>query len=237
VSELFKEVSVAQFDFSWVVKILSLFTLPMADEDFAIILGGYFVVNELMPIGLVTLTIYVGMVVSDVALYGLGAAARRVAWLDRWAVNESVRNFGAALSRNLFELVALCRVVPGLDMVAFIACGWSRVPLNRFMMASVLVSALYLPLLLYLVVMFGGGLNDQIGLWAWPVLIAAMGGIGFVRYRIFTLGEEQPAMAVASQAPSRFRVYHARYRPAPEWRPRLRKLRAISRPPRLFKPR
>jgi hypothetical protein len=101
----------------------------------------------------------------------------------------------------------------------------------------VLVSALYLPLLLYLVVMFGDALDDQVGLWAWPVLIVVMGGIGFVRYRIFTLGEVQPAIAVPVPAPSRFRVYHARYRPTPEWRPRLRKLRAVSRPPNLFKPR
>ena len=36
-------------DLSWLAKFFSLLVLPFADEDFAIILGGYVVVNQLMP--------------------------------------------------------------------------------------------------------------------------------------------------------------------------------------------
>ena len=183
----------ADFDFSWLAKSLSLVVLPFAHEDLAIILGGYIVVNQLMPVGRVAASVYGGMVASDFALYGIGAGARRLPWLSRWAVNDRVLNFGDGLKRNLFELVAFCRVVPGVVFIAFIACGWTRVPLGRFTIASLLVSALYLPLMLYLVVVFGDALDDHAGLWAWPFLLCVVAATGFVRYRVFTLDDERPA--------------------------------------------
>jgi membrane protein DedA with SNARE-associated domain len=188
----------ADVDFAWLAKFLSLFFLPFAHEDLAILLGGYIVVNDVMPLGIVVAAIYIGMVISDFALYGIGAGARRLRWLSRWAVDDNVRNFGDALTRNLFGLVALCRVVPGLVFVAAVACGWTRVPFSRFALASLLVSALYLPLMLYLLIMFGDALDDHAGLWTWPVLLGLMVMVGFMRHRVFKLRENVPLPRAAS---------------------------------------
>src|SRR5262245_2807224 len=62
-------------DYSWLAQFFSLLFLPFAHEDLAIILGAYVVVNDVMPVGLVALCIYGGMVASDFALYGIGSAA------------------------------------------------------------------------------------------------------------------------------------------------------------------
>ena len=201
VTQLLPFVQIDDLDYSWLAKFVSLIVLPFAGEDFAIILGGYIVVNRLMPVGLVAVCIYVGMVASDFALYGIGVAARRAPWLNRLVVNDRVRSFADTLKRNVFEVVALCRVVPGLELVAFVACGWSRVPLGQFTLASLFVSALYLPLMLYLVVLFGDAMDDHAGLWTWPFLLAAVGVIGFVRNRIFGLGSVAPVAAAAPLAP------------------------------------
>ena len=187
---------IATLDLPWAAKISSLLVLPFAHEDLAIILGGYIIVNKLMPTALVTLSIYGGIVASDFALYGIGAAARHVPWLSRYAVDERVRRFGDKLKSNVFGLVALCRVVPGVVFVAFIACGWTRVSLTRFSAASLIVSALYLPLMLYLVIVFGDALDDRVGLWAWPMLFAAIAAASFARKRLFAFRE--PAEADAS---------------------------------------
>lgn len=183
----------ADFDFAWLAKFLSLLFLPFAHEDLAIVLGGYIVVNRIMPLSLVVAVIYAGIVVSDFVLYGIGAGARRLPSLSRLAVDERVVNFGGALKRNLFGLVALCRVVPGVVFVAMIACGWTRVPLGRFAIASVLVSALYLPLMLYLMIVFGDALDDHVGLWTWPFLLLLVILAGFMRHRVFTLSENVSA--------------------------------------------
>ena len=182
----------ADVDFAWVAKLLSLLFLPFAHEDLAIVLGGYIVVNDALPLGIVVAAIYAGMVVSDFAVYGIGAGARRLPWVSRWAVDDNVKNFGDALTRNLFGLVALCRVVPGLVFVAAVACGWTRVPFSRFAAASLLVSALYLPLMLYLIIVFGDALDDHVGLWTWPALLCLVLIAGFVRHRVFSLRENVP---------------------------------------------
>ncbi len=196
-TQLLSLVQIDSIDYSWLAKFVSLIVLPFADEDFAIILGGYIVVNRLMPVGLVALTIYVGMVASDFAFYGVGAAARRTPWLKRLAVNDRVHSFAHMLKRNVFEVVALCRVVPGLGYVAFVACGWTRVPFGSFTLATLLISALYLPLMLYLVIVFGDAMDDHVGLWAWPLMLVAVAIIGFVRNRIFGFGSAAPALAAA----------------------------------------
>ncbi len=173
--------------------------LPFAHEDLAIILGGYIIVNGLMPVSVVALSIYGGMVASDFALYGIGAAARHLPWLRRYAVDGRVRRFGDTLSRNVFGLVALCRVVPGVVFVAFVACGWARVSLWRFAAASLIISALYLPLMLYLVIVFGDALDDRVGLWAWPVLFLAIAASSYVRKRVFAFRDTGQADAVGDR--------------------------------------
>jgi membrane protein DedA with SNARE-associated domain len=162
---------VADIDYSWLANVLSLLLLPLAHEDLAILLGGYLVVNRLMPVGIVVLAIYFGMVASDLMLYGIGAGARRMPWLSRLAVSGRVANFGDTLQRNLLGLAALGRVVPGAVFVIMIACGWTRVPWTRVALASLISSALYLPLMLYLVVVFGDAMDDRAGLWTWPFLL------------------------------------------------------------------
>jgi hypothetical protein len=45
----------SDYDYSWLAQFFSLLVLPFAYEDLAIILGGYIVVNKIMPVGLVPL--------------------------------------------------------------------------------------------------------------------------------------------------------------------------------------
>ena len=181
-------------DLTSLVQLFSLVALPFAHEDLAIVLGAYIVVNDLMPVGIVLASIYSGIVVSDFALYGIGAGARRLPWLQRHAVDDRVRGFGDGLKRDLFALITLCRFVPGLSFVAGIACGWGRVSLARFTVATLCVSALYLASMLYLVAAFGDALDDHMGLWAWPFLFALLCVASFARRRIlaFRGGAAEP---------------------------------------------
>jgi len=189
VSRLLELFYVADIDYSWLAKFLSLLVLPAAHDDLAILLGGYLVVNQLMPVGIVVATIYFGMVASDLILYGIGAGARWVPWLSRLAVNKRVAGFGDILQRNLLGLAALSRVVPGAVFVVMVACGWTRVRWTRVALASLISSALYLPLMLYLVIVFGEALDDRAGLWTWPFLLGLIVALAFMRYRVFTFHE------------------------------------------------
>lgn len=196
--------SVSAWDTAWLAKLGSLFVLPFAHEDVAIVFGAYFVTHDLMPIGLVAAGLYGGMVASDFALYGIGAGARHVPWLGRYAIDDRVLQFGETLRRNVFGLVALCRVVPGIVFVAFVACGWTRVPLRHFTMASLVVSAIYLPIVLYIAIEFGDALQNRLGMWTWPILFVVLAATGFARQRMLTFHQALfggPAAGAIAGAP------------------------------------
>ena len=72
-----------EHDLSWLAQFFSLLVLPFAYEDLAIILGAYIVVNNTMPVGLVLLCIYGGMVASDFVLYGIHGATCALAHAAR----------------------------------------------------------------------------------------------------------------------------------------------------------
>jgi membrane protein DedA with SNARE-associated domain len=170
--------------FRFAVGAIARRVVHIGHEDIAIVLGGYVLANHLLPAGPVIAALAGGLLVLDFALYGIGAGARRLPWLQRRAVDERVRGLSDALKRDLFALVAVCRFVPGLVSTAGIACGWGRVSLARFTVATVCVSASYAVMMLYLVTVFGDALDDHIGLWTWPLLLAALVIVAFARQRI-----------------------------------------------------
>jgi len=122
------------------------------------------------------------------------------------------------LQRNLFGVLALCRVVPGLVSIAFLACGWARVPLVRFTVASLIGAALYLPLMLCFAVFFGDALDSRAGWWTWPLLLGVLAVIGFLRRQVFNFQGEPNAAAGK--------------RPVRIVRRKVRRIGAIDRMPR-----
>lgn len=209
---------------SWLLEVASLLLLPFAHEDLAIVVGAYAVLNGALPLALVAICLYGGIVVSDVALYGLGAAARRLPLLERWAIHGRVEGLGARLKRNVFWIVAVCRVVPGAMFVTFVACGWTGVSLRRFSAASLLVSALYLPIMLWLAFSLGDTLASRMGNWAWPLLLGLFVGVGLLRKRLVSLAaptEDEPLPPAPLEA-----------RPTPQAQARLAPAERI--PPLLF---
>ncbi|HLH89377.1 MAG TPA: hypothetical protein VKX28_13070 [Xanthobacteraceae bacterium] len=158
--------------------------LPIAHEDLAIVLGAYLMTNHFAPAGETVAAIAGVILASDLALYGIGAGARRLPWLQRHAVDERVRAFGDVFRRDLVALIALCRFVPGLILVAGVACGFARVSLVRFAVATICVSASYVVMMLYLVTIFGHAIEGTMGLWTWPLLLALLTATAFARQRI-----------------------------------------------------
>jgi membrane protein DedA with SNARE-associated domain len=174
---------VASLDSVSLGRTASRVALPIAHEDLAIVFGAYLMANHLAPVGETIAAVAGAILVSDLALYGIGAGARRLPWLQRRAVDERVRGFGD-VRRDLFALIALCRFVPGFILVAGVACGFARVSLARFTVATICVSASYVVMMLYLVTIFGHAIESTMGLWTWPLLLALLTAAAFARQRI-----------------------------------------------------
>lgn len=73
-----------------------------------------------------------GIALGDLGLYALGLAATRLPSLQRRFGLERSAWVRTQLVERLPIAVLLARVIPGLRLVTYTACGWLRVPFARF---------------------------------------------------------------------------------------------------------
>lgn len=115
----------------WVIAVvLALTTLLL--EDLAIAAGVALVASGAISLGLSLAAVGGGIAVGDLGLYAVGAAATRVPWLRRRYVGDRSRWAQQQLVRRLFSAVLLARVIPGLRLVTYTACGFVQVPIGPF---------------------------------------------------------------------------------------------------------
>ena len=169
----------------WLIAIvLALTTLLL--EDLAIAAGVALATQGAIGWPLSMLAVGGGIALGDIGLYGLGLAATRVPalrrrWIDRpagAAAHARVQWLRGQLDQRLPSAVLLARVVPGLRLLTYTACGFLRVPLAPFMAWVLLAVALWTAGLYGLSVAIGAALVAQWGLSptlavALPVLLLA----------------------------------------------------------------
>jgi membrane protein DedA with SNARE-associated domain len=115
----------------WVIAlVLAATTLVL--EDLAIAAGVALVVHGSVSLASSITAVAGGIAAGDLGLYALGAAATRVPWLRRRYVGEHSLRVQQQLARRLPGAVLLARVIPGLRLVTYTACGFVRVPFAAF---------------------------------------------------------------------------------------------------------
>lgn len=123
---------------------------------------------------------FLGIWIGDIGLYALARYAGRD-WFERssWRkfsgkVERSERWFG---ERGTAILIA-SRVVPGTRLPTFLAAGFLRVPMPRFLLITGVAAFFWTWLVLYLVQLFGGEVSRWLGTYKAAGL--ALLGIGLV---------------------------------------------------------
>lgn len=112
-----------------------------------------------------------GIAIGDLGLYALGLAALRIPALRRFAHAERALLLRERIDRNLGSAILLARVIPGLRLLTYTACGWLKVsllPFTLWVLAAVIAWTLGLYLLSHAV---GHAITDALGL-PLPVAVA-----------------------------------------------------------------
>ncbi|MGE3348482.1 MAG: DedA family protein [Ramlibacter sp.] len=123
---------------------LALTTLLL--EDVAIAAGVALAVKGALSWELSFAAVAGGIAVGDAGLYALGLGARRVPWLHRRYIAQRHRRsewVQHQLREGLPTAVLLARVIPGLRLLTYTACGFVRVPLAPFCFWVALAVALW----------------------------------------------------------------------------------------------
>ncbi|KAA8389517.1 hypothetical protein FOH24_08185 [Acetobacter tropicalis] len=120
------------------------------------------------------IALYVGIVLGDVGLYGMGYLAARWAPARRW-VNTPERDMQRQwLTEKLFKVVFISRFIPGTRLPLYTACGFFNAGLRTFTLATLAATLIWTSALFALSLRIGGFLLAHLGAWRWA------GILGFV---------------------------------------------------------
>ncbi|MDH5541153.1 MAG: VTT domain-containing protein [Rhizobacter sp.] len=115
----------------WLICLVLVLTTLLV-EDLAIAAGVAVATQGSLSWPLAFSAVAGGIAAGDLALYGLGLSAARWSWLRARLGDARLMLVRQHLARRLPGAVLLARVVPGLRLLTYTACGLFRVPLLAF---------------------------------------------------------------------------------------------------------
>jgi membrane protein DedA with SNARE-associated domain len=142
-------------------------------EDAATVLAAMRVQTGGVPWWVALVALYVGIVLGDLGLYGLGALAARVPVFRRWIGQERLDRGRNWLAGRVFKVVFISRFLPGMRLPTYTACGFLGASLPRFCLAAIVATLIWTSLLFILSLRVGKFLIDHLGAWRWA------GAVGF----------------------------------------------------------
>ena len=113
-----------------IALVLALTTLLL--EDLAIAAGVALATQGLISWSLSLAAVGGGIALGDLGLYALGLGATRLPWLRRRYVGDKSLWARDQITSRLATAVLLARVIPGLRLATYTACGFVRVPFWPF---------------------------------------------------------------------------------------------------------
>ncbi|MFH0756721.1 MAG: VTT domain-containing protein [Bacteroidota bacterium] len=155
----------------WFGKCIGLYFETFLQEDLAIVTGGLLVVKNELPLMLVAISLFTGILSGDLVIYGMGKAARKIPWLRKRFVNRRVETAREHLEKNLVPSIALVRILPGLLFPTYLACGFTGVSIRKFFLTTLTTSAIYSTILLTLVIKLGEFVFPTMGYWGWIIML------------------------------------------------------------------
>lgn len=134
-----------------------------------------------IPIPLALAALYVGIVLGDLGLYGLGRLSARIGWVARRLPPRRTEGLRDWVGARVFRVVFVSRFIPGMRLPTYTACGYLRADLKRFALAAVVATSIWTTLLFGLSLRIGQMLIDHLGAWRWA------GAAGFVVALLLTM--------------------------------------------------
>ena len=136
-------------------------------EDAATLFAAMQVAAGAIPLPLALLSLYAGIVLGDLGLYGLG----RLSATHRWAqkmVPQHRQDIGRDwVKGKVFVLVLVSRFVPGLRLPTYTTLGFLRASFWQFALAAICATLIWTTCLFYISLKLGVLMAHYLGIWRW----------------------------------------------------------------------
>jgi membrane protein DedA with SNARE-associated domain len=147
-------------------------------EDAATVAAAMQVEDGAIPLWIALMSLYAGIVLGDLGLYGLGRLSAQVPWIARHLPPQRQETIRAWISGRIFKVVLVSRFLPGLRLPTYTTCGFVGADLRQFTLAAVVATGAWTSLLFAASLKVGHFLMDHLGAWRWA------GAAGFVVFII-----------------------------------------------------
>lgn len=141
-------------------------------EDAATVLAALRVSDGELSGPLALAALYVGIVLGDLGLYGLGRAAAHHRWARRYLGGRRFAEARLWVGGRVIATVMAARFLPGARLPTYTACGFLGVALDRFALGVVAATLVWTSLLFGAGVAFGELVLARLGSWRWPAGLA-----------------------------------------------------------------
>jgi membrane protein DedA with SNARE-associated domain len=155
----------------WIVQGLGILFGTFVLEDAATVLAAMDVQVGRVPLAIALGALYIGIVLGDAGLYGLGALAVRLPWARRWVGQSRVRTGQDWLENRVFKVVFISRFLPGARLPTYTACGFLGADLRQFLMAAIVATLIWTSILFSVSLHIGRYFVDHLGAWRWVGMI------------------------------------------------------------------
>ena len=144
-------------------------------EDAAIISAALLTADGAIASELAFFALFVGIFSGDLGLYGLGKVLGKWQWLVNRVNTEKVKEAGVWLEKRMISTILLVRVIPGLRLPTYLACGYFELSFLGFFLLVALASLLWTGAIFYSVYWFGSMFWAELSEWKWLFLPAIVG--------------------------------------------------------------
>jgi membrane protein DedA with SNARE-associated domain len=156
-------------------------------EDAATVGAALQVKAGLVPLPVALIALYLGIVIGDMGVYGLGRLAALFPWARRWRPAAAAMPEHNWVQSHVFRIVFISRFIPGARLPSYTACGFFAADFRRFALATGLATLIWTSALFTLSLRIGELLIDYLGAWRWAGMacfVAAIVVIGRVIARM-----------------------------------------------------
>lgn len=136
-------------------------------EDAATLFAAMQVAAGALSLPLALLSLYAGIVLGDIGLYGLGRLSATHKWAQK-LIPQHRQDLGRDwVKGKVFPLVFVSRFVPGLRLPTYTTLGFLRASFWQFTLAAICATLIWTTFLFYISLRLGVLMAHYLGIWRW----------------------------------------------------------------------
>jgi membrane protein DedA with SNARE-associated domain len=150
-----------------ILQALSVIGATFILEDAATVVTAIQVQAGSIPLELGLGSLYIGIVLGDMGLYGLGRLAAIIPWMERF-IPPRRRDIGRDwLNSRLAKVILISRFLPGLRLPTYTTCGFLGASFLIFTMTAIVATLVWTSLLFSISMKLGHYILAYLGAWHW----------------------------------------------------------------------